>query len=376
MTALSGTLRPSPVLRGVLRKINSRRGLAPGDVAAPPDTHERRRDRPVTVAAMTYDAAHLAEHADLNGPSACDVHAAHVGDDTPDGVTWLLADGAHDADLIECLGHTFGLHRLVQEDIASTTQRAKFEDYGDVLYIVLPMITFDAEHAELRVEQVSLVAGAGWVLTFLEDPGDVFDPVRARLRAGSPLRRKGADALVTALVDVIVDSYFTALEAAGDAAEDIEELVVERPAASVQYRISTIRRELLLLRRAIWPVREAISAFERSDSPLLADDTRPYLRDAYDHAVQAVDIAESLRDLVAGMMDLYLSSLSNRMNEVMKVLTVVSVVFLPLTLVSGIFGMNVALPWQHNPHGFWLVMGVMGLCALTMLAYFRRRRWL
>lgn len=372
MTVLSGTLRPSPVLRGVLRKINSKRGLEPGQVV--PTNGDR--DRPVAMAAITYDAAHLAEHADLDAPQACEVHTAHASDGSADGVTWLLADGAHDAALIECLGATFGLHRLVQEDIASTTQRAKFDDYGDFLYVVLPMITFDAVRAELRVEQVSLVVGDRWVLTFLEDPGDVFDPVRARLRAGGPLRKRGADQLATALIDVIVDSYFTALEAAGDAVEDIEEMVVEKPASAVQYRISTIRRELLLLRRAIWPVREAIGAFERTDSPLLAADTRPYLRDAYDHAVQAVDIAESLRDLVAGMMDLYLSSLSNRMNEVMKVLAVVSVVFLPLTLISGVFGMNVALPWQDNPNGFWLVMGVMGLCALVMLTYFRRRRWL
>lgn len=371
MTALSGTLRPSPVLRGVLRRIGRKRGVEPGQIVF---TGEER-DRPVVVAAVTYDAEHLAEHGDLDGPQACDVHQAREGDASP-GVTWLQADGVHDPALIECLGGTFHLHRLVQEDIASTTQRAKFEDYGSFLYVVLPMITFDAEHTALRAEQVSLVVGDSWVLTFLEDPGDVFDPVRTRLRAGSPLRKRGADHLAAALVDVIVDSYFGALEAAGDAVEAIEEMVVERPAAAVQYRISTIRRELLLLRRSIWPVREAIGAFERSDSALVADDTRPYLRDAYDHAVQAVDITESLRDLVSGMMDLYLSSLSNRMNEVMKVLAVVSVVFLPLTLVSGIFGMNVALPWQDNPNGFWLVMLVMGVCAGTMLGYFRHKRWL
>ncbi len=370
MTALSGTLRPSGLLRG-LRQIGRKRGAAPGEVIFTGEI----KARPITVSCITYDADHLADHTDLDGEQACRAYRHHA-DGENGGVTWIVADGVHDASLVECLGETFGLHRLVQEDIASTTQRAKFEDYGDALYLVLPMLTFDAERAELRAEQVSLVVGDGWVLTFLEDPGDVFDPVRARLRAGGGIRRRGADYLAFALADVIIDGYFAALEGAGDAVEIVEERVVDRPAPAVQFRITAIRRELLLLRRAIWPVREAISAFERTDSPLLQADTRPYLRDAYDHAVQALDIAESLRDLVSGVMDLYVSSLSHQMNGVMKVLAVVSVVFLPLTLLSGIFGMNVALPWQDNPNGFWMVLGLMGLLSLTMLGYFRSRRWL
>ncbi len=371
MTALSGTLRPSPILRGVLRQIGRKRGAEPGAVVF---TGEETT-RPVTLSCTTYDDAHIAEHTALDADGACLAHRHRPCKDGA-GVTWIVADGVHDAALIERLGETFGLHRLVQEDIASTTQRAKFEDYGDVLYLVLPMLTFDAKHAELRAEQVSIVVGDGWMLTFLQDPFDLFDPVRTRLRAGGPIRKRGADFLAFALADVIVDAYFTALEAAGDAVEAIEEIVVDRPAPSVQFRITAVRRELLLLRRAIWPVREAVSAFERTDSPLLHDDTRPYLRDAHDHAVQALDIAESLRDLVSGVMDLYVSSLSNRMNEVMKVLAVVSVVFLPLTLVSGIFGMNVPLPWQHNAHGFWLVLGLMGMLSGVMLVYFRTKRWL
>jgi magnesium transporter len=367
MTALSGTLRPSPVLRRLMRGGARKHGLQPGTVLY---TGEDRSARPVRVWTFRYDAAHLDEQEESAVGDACTLR------ETP-GVTWVLVDGVHEAAVIEEIGAAYGLHRLVQEDIANIGQRSKLEAYQGYLYLVVPMVTFEADGGLVKVEQVSLVLGDDWVLAFLEDPGDVFDAVRNRLRAGGPLRERGADALMAGLLDVIVDGYFVALEALADAVADLETLVTDRPQRRTQLALNSLRRELVLLRRALWPVREATMQLERADSGLVRDETRPYLRDSYDHAVQAIDIAESLRDLVSGLNDLYLSSVSNRTNEVMKVLTTVSTVFLPLTFITGIFGMNFEfLPWLHSPVAFPIVAAVMFGLAVGMLGYFRLKRWI
>ena len=371
MTAFSGTLRPSSVLRRLLRGNASKQGTTPGTVQY---TGRDRSDRAVHVWTFHYDAAGLNEEENVGIADACALREKT-------GVTWVLVDGVHDAGVIEQIGEAFGLHRLVQEDIANTSQRAKLEAYPTYLFLVVPMVTFGDE--AVKIEQVSLVLGENWVLAFIEDPGDVFDTVRNRLRAGGPLRRRGADHLCAALLDVIVDGYFVSLEALGDLVADFEGAVLEKPTRETQVALNTLRRELVLLRRSIWPVREATMQIERTESPLVHDDTRPYLRDTYDHAVQAIDITESLRELVSGLHDLYLSSLSNRMNEVMKTLTIISAIFIPLTFIAGVYGMNFDpdtspynMPELRWLYGYPASLVLMLVVALSMVGWFRYRKWI
>lgn len=352
-------------LRRLLRQRAAKHGRHPGEIVFTGDP----RDTPVRISAFIYDETSLDEADNVPLDEACGLlHAP--------GVTWLNVDGVHDPAVIASIGETMGLHRLVQEDIAHTTQRAKVEEFDGYLYTVVPMMRFDAEAFETHIEQVSLVLGDTWVVSFLEDPEDVFDPVRQRLRQGSPLRKASSDRLFAALLDVIVDGYFTTFEAIGDLAADVEEHALESPTAEVQVGLNALRRELVTLRRAIWPVREVLAQLQRTDNPLIHADTRPYLRDAYDHAVQALDIVESLRDLLAGVMDLYMTTLSNRMNEVMKVLTVVSTVFIPITFISSVYGMNFEfMPELHWRYGYPMALGVMAAVAVAMLVYFKHKHW-
>lgn len=353
-------------LRKLLRERASKSGQGPGAVIFVGDA----REAPVRISAFIYDEDTLDEVPEIGLDEACGLlHAP--------GVTWLNVDGVHDASVIEALGESICLHRLVQEDIASTTQRAKAEEYDGYLYVVVPMLHFRPQQLETEVEQVSLVLGPGWVLSFLEDPGDAFDPIRTRLRGGMPIRKAGPDRLFAALLDVIVDGYFTTFEAIGDVAAEVEEHALESPTREVQVGLNALRRELVTLRRAIWPVREVLSQLQRTDHPFVSDDVRPYIRDAYDHSVQAIDIVESLRDLLSGVMDLYMTSLSNRMNEVMKVLTVVSTIFIPITFISSVYGMNFQfMPELHLRYGYPAALGLMALVTAALLGYFRHKRWI
>ena len=361
----------SALLRRLLRGSNRKRGLAPGTVVATGEVQTRA----VTVSALVYTEGGCREHTGLTAADACALAYEP-------GVTWLTVDGVHDAHLIEELGRTFGIHKLIQEDIAHTTQRAKCEVHEGYLYLVVPMITFDPVGPEVRAEQVSLVLGDTWVVSFLEDPGDLFEPVRTRIRSGGPIRARKADYLAFSLLDIIVDHYFVALESAGDLAERLEVDVVERPDRNVQFRLNALRRELMLVRRSIWPVREAVSAFGRSESPLVHEETRPYLRDVHDHTIQAVDLAENLRELMAGLMDLYMSSISNRTNEVVKTLTIVSAIFIPLTFIAGVYGMNFdpnvspySMPELGWRYGYVGTLAFMALTAAIMIGWFKWRRW-
>ena len=352
-------------LRRLLRQSAAKRGLHQGDIVFTGEP----RETPVRISAFVYDADTLDEQDDVSLDEACGLLL------TP-GTTWLNVDGVHDPAVIASIGETMGLHRLIQEDIAHTTQRAKTEEFDSHIFAVVPMVHFDAKAFETRIEQVSLVLGDGWVVSFLEDPEDVFDSVRARLRQGSPLRKAGADRLFASLLDVIVDGYFATFEAIGDLAAEVEEHAIATPTPDVQVGLNALRRELITLRRAIWPVREVMAQLHRSDHPLVREETRPYLRDAYDHAVQALDIVESLRDLLSGVMDLYMTTLSTRMNEVMKVLTVVSTIFIPITFISSVYGMNfVDMPELHWRYGYPATLGVMLVLAVAMFAYFKHKHW-
>ena len=294
------------------------------------------------------------------------------------GMTWIDVVGLHETDMLQDLGARLGLHPLVLEDIVNVHQRPKHEDFQDYIYVVLRMLDLDAERNHLTSEQLSVVLGPGWVLTFQEREGDVFGPVRERLRRGKGrIRKAGPAYLAYALIDAVVDHYFVLLERFGEMIENLEEQLVENPTEDLLHAVHGLKREAILLRRAVWPTREVIGGLERSDSALVPDEVGVFLRDVYDHTIQVVDGVESFRDLLSGLQDLYLSSISNKMNEVMKVLTIAATIFVPLTFVAGIYGMNFEhmpeLGWKWSYLIFWIV--ILGLGG-GMLTFFRRRRYI
>lgn len=295
-----------------------------------------------------------------------------------ESVTWIDIDGLHDTALLQGLGAHYGFHPLVLEDVVNTHQRPKLEDYGDYLYIVVRMLSYDAERRELGSDQVSLLLGNRYVFSLQESWGDVFDPVRERIRNGKGrIRNHGPDYLAYALLDAVVDSYFVILEQLGEEIEELETLLVEDPRPEQQQAVHQLKREMILLRKSVWPLREVLSGLERTESELLQTETRVFVRDVYDHAVQVIDVVESFRDMLSGLQDLYLTSISNKMNEVMKVLTIIGTIFIPITFLAGVYGMNFThfpeLNWKWGYAGFWAASLAVGG---VMLSFFRRRKWL
>jgi len=295
-----------------------------------------------------------------------------------DSVTWINVDGIHQVDMVEKIGTHYHLHPLVLEDILNTHQRPKLEDYEDYLFLILKMITYAEAQKLLYVEQVSIIVGRGFVISFQESEGDVFESVRERLRKGKGrIRKGGPDYLAYALTDAVVDNYFLVLEKIGEDLEELEAEVISKPVPETAESIHNLKRELLFLRKSVWPLREAVVILEKGESPLVQEKTTVYLRDVYDHTIQVVDTIETFRDMVSGILDIYLSSLSNRMNEVMKVLTIIATLFIPLTFVAGIYGMNFkSMPELEWRYGYVFAWVIMALIALLMLLYFRKKRWL
>ncbi|MDI6888819.1 MAG: magnesium/cobalt transporter CorA [Methanocellales archaeon] len=293
-------------------------------------------------------------------------------------VTWININGIHDVELIEKIGKHFNIHPLVLEDIVNTGQRPKMEDFEDYIFIVLKMLYYDEKDEEIKAEQISLILGPNFVISFQEKEGDIFDPLRERIRSGKGrIKKMGSDYLAYALIDAVVDNYFTILEKLGEEIEGMEEELVTNPTQETLQAIHNLKRDMIFLRKSVWPLREVVSSLERGESPLIHETTGIYLRDVYDHTIQVIDTIETLRDLLSGMLDIYLSSISNRMNEVMKVLTIIATIFIPLTLVVGIYGMNFAympeLGWRW---GYPLVLLLMVAIGISMLVYFRRKMWL
>jgi magnesium transporter len=293
-------------------------------------------------------------------------------------VSWINIDGLHEVEILEKLGKQFELHPLTLEDILNTDQRPKHEDFDKHIFIVLRMLSFDEETQAIESEQISLVLGQNFVISFQERIGDVFEPIRERIRnAKGRIRKMGPDYLTYSLLDAIVDNYFVILEKLGDKIEAMEDELVGDPTQKTLRQIHYLKREMIYLRRSVWPLRELISGMERSESPLIKESTDAYLRDLYDHTIQVIDTVENFRDMVSGMLDTYLSSLSNRMNSIMKVLTIIATIFIPLTFVAGIYGMNFEnmpeLKWRWGYPAVWLVILIM---SGTMLIYFKRKKWL
>ncbi|MGQ9651846.1 MAG: magnesium/cobalt transporter CorA [Phycisphaerae bacterium] len=297
-------------------------------------------------------------------------------------VTWINVDGLGDVQTIARLADLLGLHRLAVEDTVNTHQRAKVDHYPNHLFMVAHMATYN-EH--LETEQLSLYLGKNFVATFQGgQPGDPFEPVRERIRhAVGCIRQAGADHLAYSLIDAVIDGYFPVLETTGERLEELEDEILHRPTGRVASAVHEIKRNLMTLRRAIWPLREAMNSLVRDPSPLVNDETRLYLRDCYDHTVRVIDFIETYRELGSDLMDLYLSSVSQRMTEVMKVLTIIATIFIPLTFISSIYGMNFQTdrsPWNMPEltwyFGYPFALGLMAIMALGMLYYFRRKGWL
>ena len=293
-------------------------------------------------------------------------------------VTWINIDGIHQLDIIEKIGKHFDFHPLLMEDIVNTGQRPKIEDFGQYLFVVVKMLSYREKEAEVNSEQVSIILGENFVISFQEHEGDIFDPIRERIRTSKGrIRKMGSDYLAYALLDAIVDNYFIILEKIGEKVEDREENLVCHPTPKTLKEIHTLKREMILLRRSVWPLREVISGFERGGSALIRESTRLYLRDVYDHTIQVIDTVETFRDILAGMLDLYLSSISNKMNEVMKVLTIFASIFIPLTFIAGVYGMNFKyMPELEWPWAYPVIWSVMLGVGISMVLYFKKKKWL
>ncbi len=300
-----------------------------------------------------------------------------------DRITWVNIDGLGDVEMLKKLGQHYGLHPLALEDVLHTGQRPKCEEYDDHYFIVLQMVYRDKD-AELIFEQMSLFVGKNFVITIQETRGDVFNPVRVRLsRAMGNLRKSGSDYLAYALIDAVVDHYFPVLESIGDLLESMEDEVLEHPTQEFVKRLHECKRTLVHLRRGAWPQREILSALQRDETGVVKNETRPFLRDCYDHSIQIMDIVENYRELTSSIMDIYLSAVSQRTNDVMRVLTVLSSVFMPLTFLAGIYGMNFDheasswnMPELHQKYGYPIFVGISLVIAITMVIIFKRKKWL
>ncbi len=354
-------------MKKVMRKASRTIGLPPG---TPVHVGKRKAER-VRITVIDYDEARVEEK------EAKSVEECFPFRDKP-SVTWINVDGLHDLEVMERIGTHFGLHPLVLESIVNTEQRPKMEDFTNRIFVVLKMLYIEEENDAVAVEQVSLILGSNFVISFQEREGDVFEHIRERIRtAKGRIRKMGSDYLAYCLVDAIVDNYFLVLEKLSDKVELLEDELLPNPKPGTLPAIQRLKRSLISLRRSVWPLREVVSSLERGDSPLIKKATRLYLRDVYDHTIQVIDTIEALRDTVAGILDIYLSSMSNKMNEVMKLLTLVATIFIPLTFVAGIYGMNFEympeLKWRYGYGVVWIIMAAIGL---GMIMYFRKKRWL
>jgi magnesium transporter len=342
-------------------------GLPPG---TPVHVGEKKIGR-VRIKIIDYDEAQFQEK------EAKTVEECFPFKDKPT-VTWINIDGIHQVDIIEKIGNHFNIHPLVLEDIVNTGQRPKMEDFVNYIFIVLKMLYYDETESKTKAEQVSIILGSNFVISFQESEGDVFDPIRERIRNDrGRIRKLGADYLAYALIDTIVDNYFIILEKLGEKIEDIEEELVTNPAVETLQTIHSLKREMIFLRKSVWPLREVISRLERWESPLIDKSLDIYLRDVYDHTIQVIDSIETFRDMLSGLLDIYLSSVSNRMNEIMKVLTIIATIAIPLTVITGIYGMNFQfmpeLQWQWS---YPLVLLAMLTLGILMIRYFRRKKWI
>jgi magnesium transporter len=361
------------VMVKLFHKVSKKAGLMPG---SPVFVGEQKADE-VRITVIDYDTEHY-ELKELDKVEEC----CPFKEKLP--VTWINIDGLHEITVIQELGKCYGWHPLIVEDILNTNQRTKMDIFDDHIFISLKMLTYNSGEKSLGVEQLSLILGENYVITFQETQGDIFDPVRKRIESSKgKIRKMGADYLAYAIVDAVVDNYFKVLENIGDEIEDMEEELVTNPSPDTLQRIHDLKREMIFLRKSVWPLREIISALQREETPLIKESTNIYLRDLYDHTISVIDTVETFRDMISGMLDVYLSSVSNRMNEVMKVLTIFAVIFIPLTFIAGIYGMNFNpekspfnMPELNWYLGYPFALSLMVIVGVAMLFYFKRKNWM
>jgi magnesium transporter len=350
----------------IIKEISKKVGLPPGSLVYVGDKEEKR----FKLTVMEYNPDTYREE-ELTSLESCLVLADEHK------VTWLDINGLHQVQNFQKLGDCFSLHPLVLEDILNTNQRPKIEDYGDYLYLVLKILSYHEDENELNSDQLSLIIGRNFVISLHENDEAMFTSIRERLKSRGRIRRAGADYLAYSLMDLVVDQYYVILEQLGETIEDLEEELVSHPNPQTLHQIHQLKRTMIILRRSVWPLREVLSQLERRESPLIQEGTALYFKDVYDHVIQVIDTIETFRDMLSGMLDVYLSSLSNRLNEVMKVLTIIATIFIPLTFIAGVYGMN----FEHMPEltwrwGYFAILGLMAVAATVMLFFFRKKKWI
>ena len=293
-----------------------------------------------------------------------------------EGITWINIDGLHRVDVIEKAGNLFGIHNLVLEDIANTNQRPKAEIFESHLFVVLKMMRKNSEKDEFIAEQVSLIVGHDFVISFQEIEGDLFDPIRKRIRSpGSRLRKTGADYLAYAMLDIIVDNYFVTLDKIGEKIEDIEEVILENPAQETVQGIHSLKRDIIFMRRSLWPLREVTDFLLKEESGLIQKSTGIYIKDLSDHVIRVIDTIETSREMLSEMLDIYHSSISNRMGKIMEILTVISTIFIPLTFLAGVYGMNfLNMPELGWKYGYPAVILLMALTGTGRFIFFKKKK--
>jgi magnesium transporter len=348
-------------------KIARTAGMPPGSLVYMGE----KGDLPAKVNVIQYSQGNFTQH-EYNTFAEC------LPLPKGEGVTWIEVCGIHEVESLKNLGECFKIHPLVLEDILDPEQRPKIEDYEDYLYIVLKTIDHIPGTEKIEAEPVSLILGPGYVISCHESNGDLFAAVRERLKRGKGrIRKMGADYLAYALIDFIVDDYFVTLEEFGDKVEYLEDEVVIRPSPQTLREVHHFKNDMIMLRKTLWPLREVIARLERRESPLISEGLSIYLKDVYDHTIIAIETVETFRDILSGMLDIYLSSMSNRLNEIMKVLTIIATIFMPLTFITSLYGMNFKfmpeLAWRY---GYVEVLGLMVVIALSMLWYFKKRHWI
>ena len=351
-----------------LKKRSAKAGLPPGTLV-----HiGAKRTGASLIRILDYDADSVRER-DRAAVEEC------VPFRDTDSVTWIDIEGLQDIAMLDGLGSCYGLHPLILEDILNTDQRPKADDMEGYIYVVLKMLDFDPESLEIVSEQVSVVFGRNYVISIQEGrEGDLFEPLRERIRGNrGRIRKMGPDYLAYSLLDTIIDHYFIILEKFAERIEVLEDNLVHDPRPETLQQIHHLKREMIFLRKSAWPLREVVNFLEKSESELIRPTTKIFLRDIYDHAIHIIDSIETYRDMLSGMLDIYLSSVSNRMNQVMKVLTIIATIFMPLTFVAGVYGMNFKympeLGWRW---GYPLVLLIMAGAAAAMIYFFKKKNWL
>ncbi|VVC75652.1 Magnesium transport protein CorA [Aquicella siphonis] len=343
-------------------------GQPPG---TPVYTGEKSREKPI-ITVTTYNASESEE-------SKGDSLESCMGAQKPGYVTWVNVEGLHDSGLIDQIAKQFHLHPLTVEDILNVEQRPKVEEFDGYIFITLKVLTWQAKMAKFNIAQLSLVIGKDYILSFHEHDSSRFHDIRKRLQgsANQRLRQHGSDYLAYRMIDAVVDEYFVVLEAQGDQIEKIEQRVITSPKPQTARTLYRLKRQMLLLRKVIWPMREAVSHLLYVEDELITSFTRVYLRDVYDHAMQAIDTLETFRDMLSSILDMYLSALTIRMNEIMKTLTIITTIFIPITALASIYGMNVpGVPLMHSPWAFMVILSLMIFMIMFMIVFFRKKRWI